>query len=224
MRYSDLTKEVTTMIIPRNSPESRTEQQAHQRFLLISPLLDPNLDEAKKLQLRENIAAAENISIRTLYRYEKAYREGGFSGLKPADWQMNPSARLPENFGDLIREAILLKREVPTRSVRQIIQILELEGKAALGVLKRSTMERHLYDAGFGVRQMKMYRDARESSSRRFCKPHRMMLIQADIKYGPKLPLAKTGQMCRLICPRPLTTTPGFFLPPDSMTTRRKRL
>lgn len=181
------------MIIPRTSPESRTEQQAHQRFLLISPLLDPNLDEAKKLQLRENIAAAENISIRTLYRYEKAYREGGFSGLKPADRQMNPSARLPKNFGDLIQEAILLKREVPARSVRQIIQILELEGKAAPGVLKRSTMERHLYNAGFGVRQMKMYRDARESSSRRFCKPHRMMLIQADIKYGPKLPIGKNG-------------------------------
>lgn len=181
------------MTISRNSPESRTEQQAHQRFLLISPLLDPNLDEAKKLQLRENIAATENISIRTLYRYEKAYREGGFSGLKPADRQLNPSARLPANFGDLIQEAILLKREVPTRSVRQIIQILELEGKAAPGVLKRSTMERHLYNAGFGVRQMKMYRDARESSSRRFCKAHRMMLIQADIKYGPKLPIGKNG-------------------------------
>ena len=179
------------MTIDRNSSENWQEEQAHQRFLLISPLLDPNLDTAKKLQLREQIAQAQGISVRTLYRYEKAYLEGGFSGLKPMDRQRKPSARLPENFGDLIQEAILLKREVPSRSVRQIIQILELEGKAAPGELKRSTMERHLYNAGFSVRQMKMYRDARESSSRRFCKPHRMMLVQADIKYGPKLPIGK---------------------------------
>ena len=173
------------MTIYKNSLENRQEQQAHERFLLISPLLDPNLDNAKKLQLRENIAQVENVSTRTLYRYEKAYREGGFAGLKPMDRQQMPSARLPENFGALLQEAILLKREVPGRSVRQIIQILELEGKAAPGALKRSTLERHLYAAGFSVRQMKMYREARDSSARRFCKPHRMMLIQADIKYGP---------------------------------------
>ena len=40
---------------------------------------------------------------------------------------------------------------------------------------------------------MKTYKEARESSSKRFCKPHRMMLIQGDIKYGPKLPLGKNG-------------------------------
>ena len=51
------------------------------------------------------------------------------------------------------------------------------------GVLKRSTLGRYLYRAGFGVKQMQMYQDARESSSKRFCKPHRMMLLQGDIKY-----------------------------------------
>lgn len=71
------------MTIYRNSSENWQEQQAHQRFLLISPLLDPNLDAAKKLQLREQIAKTQEISIRTLYRYEKAYLEGGFAGLKP---------------------------------------------------------------------------------------------------------------------------------------------
>lgn len=34
-----------------------------------------------------------------------------------------------------------------------------------------------------------------KSSSKRFCKPHRMMLIQGDIKYGPKLPIGKNGTM-----------------------------
>ena len=31
--------------------------------------------------------------------------------------------------------------------------------------------------------------DARSSSLKRFCKPHRMMLLQGDIKYGCKLPM-----------------------------------
>lgn len=34
-----------------------------------------------------------------------------------------------------------------------------------------------------------------KSSSKRFCKPHRMMLIQGDIKYGLKLPIGKNGTM-----------------------------
>ncbi|MCD8075289.1 MAG: hypothetical protein LUF27_09725 [Lachnospiraceae bacterium] len=96
---------------------------------------------------------------------------------------------------ELVAEAIQLKREVPERSVSQIIYILELEGRVEPGRLKRSTMQRYLYKAGFGERQMQMYKDARKSSSKRFCKPNRMMLVQANIKYGPKLPIEKKGAM-----------------------------
>ena len=78
------------------------------------------------------------------------------------------------------QEAILLKREVPTRSVNQIILILEGEGKVKSGLLKRSTLQEHLYKAGFGRRQMSKVAEARKGSSRRFCRPHRMMLAQAD--------------------------------------------
>jgi transposase InsO family protein len=94
-----------------------------------------------------------------------------------------------------MQEAILLKREVPTRSVRQIIFILEAEGIAEPGVLKRSTVQDHLYAAGFGRKQMKKYHEGQKSSSKRFCKAHRMMLLQADIKYGPKLPIGPGGKM-----------------------------
>jgi transposase InsO family protein len=93
-----------------------------------------------------------------------------------------------------MQEAIVLKREVPSRSVRQIIYILETEGKAEPGVLKRSTVQDHLYAAGFGQKQMKKYNEGQKSSSKRFCKPNRMMLVQADIKYGPKLPIGPGGK------------------------------
>ena len=41
---------------------------------------------------------------------------------------MRPSPSLPENFDELVSEAIQLKREVPSRSISQIILILEMEG------------------------------------------------------------------------------------------------
>lgn len=48
---------------------------------------------------------------------------------------------------------------------------------------------------------MQMYKEARESSSKRFCKPHRMMLLQGDIKYGCKLPIGKNGAMVQTYLP-----------------------
>ena len=171
------------------------EQEALHRYQMIAPLLDESLDLAKRSRMREDIATRNDLSSRTLFRYEDAYRKGGFSGLRPKSRSQKRSKKLPANFDELLAEAIQLKREEPKRSVTQIITILELEGRVKPGVLKRSTLERYLYRAGFGVRQMQMYNDARKSSSRRFCKPHRMMLLQGDIKYGPKLPIGKNGAM-----------------------------
>ena len=163
------------------------DEEALKRYGMIVPLLDPELDEGKRRQMREEAAERNGISKRTLYRYEKGYREEGFEGLRPAGRTKKRRQGLPENFERIMEQAVQLKREVPKRSVRQIIKILELEGWAQPGVLKQSTMQRHLYDAGLGKRQMKRYAEKRETSSRRFCRPHRMELLQGDIKYGPDL-------------------------------------
>lgn len=61
------------------------DQEALHRFQLISPLLQTGLDDARRLQLRRTIADENNISVRTLYRYEKAFAEKQFAGLRPAD-------------------------------------------------------------------------------------------------------------------------------------------
>lgn len=170
------------------------DDAALHRYQMIAPLLDPSTDQAAKLGKRESIAEQNGISVRTLYRYEKQFRENGFSGLKPADRTMCPSPLLPDNYEELVAEAIQLRKEVPKRSVEQIILILELEGRVAPGVLKRSTLQSRLYAAGYGAKQLKTVTEARESSSKRFCKPHRMMLVQGDIKYGPVLPAGKDGK------------------------------
>lgn len=166
------------------------------RFQMISPLLDPEMDNAKRIQLRQRIAENNGLSVRTIYRYEKGYREKQFAGLRPMNRQMRRSQRLPDNWDEIVGEAILLKREVPKRSVRQIIKILEIEGWAAPGIVKQSTLQRHLFRAGLGVKQMRRFTEKRETSARRFCRPHRMELIQADIKYGPDL-RTKDGKLIK---------------------------
>ena len=170
------------------------EDAALERFRLIAPLLDETLDPAKRLMLRKEIAGSNGLTTRSLYRYEAAYRADGFAGLKPMDREQRRSQSLPENFDELVSEAVQLKREVPTRSVAQIILILEGEGKVRTGLLKRSTLQEHLHKAGFGRAHMRKAAEARKGSSRRFCRPHRMMLTQSDIKYV-KLPIGKDGRL-----------------------------
>ena len=57
--------------------------KALERYTLIAPLLEDSLDPAKRLQMREDIASRNGISLRSLYRYEAAFKKEGFSGLKP---------------------------------------------------------------------------------------------------------------------------------------------
>lgn len=130
------------------------DEEALRRYQMIAPLLDEDLDEGKRRQLREETAEKYGISKRSLYRYEAKYREGAFDGLRPMKREKRRSQVLPENYDEIVGEAIQLKREVPKRSVRQIIKILETEGYAPPGVIKASTLQRYLYNAGFGVKQM----------------------------------------------------------------------
>lgn len=124
------------------------DNEALRRYTLIAPLLQEDLDNAKRVALRKQIAEANDMTIRSLYRYEKAFKDQAFNGLRPMNREKRRSQALPDNFDELVDEAIQLRREVPERSVSQIILILELEHRIAPGVLKRSTLERHLYKIG----------------------------------------------------------------------------
>lgn len=169
------------------------DSKALEKYAMISPLLDEDLDNAAALELRRKLSERYEVSERTLRRYMNSFQESGFDGLRPAERIHYNKNAMPDNYEELLQEAIQLRREVPRRSIEQIILILEMEGRVAPGILKRPTLQRHMYQAGFGASHMEIYRDARKSSSKRFCKPHRMMLVQGDIKYGPLLPIGKNG-------------------------------
>lgn len=169
------------------------DAEALRRFQMIAPLVADGMDPARRIELRREIALKHDVSERTVRRYETAYGNNAFEGLKPVS-RVSGEIRGPfPGFGKVLDEAILLKREVPSRSVNQIIYILEAEKVVEPGKLTRPTLQRYLYRAGFGRKQMKKYSEAQTSSSKRFCKPHRMMLVQADIKYVMRLPIGKNG-------------------------------
>ena len=160
-------------------------EEALERYRMIAPLLDPELDSSKRCMLREQIAEREDISVRTVYRYERQYKEEHFEGLMPKPREKRRTQKLPENWDEIVAEAVQLRKEVPRRSVRQLILILESEDYAPPGVIKQSTLQRYLQDAGMSKKALKRYTEDRKPSSKKFCRDHRLELYQGDIKYGP---------------------------------------
>lgn len=168
----------------------KAEEIATNRMQLLAPLLADGLDKAKEAQIRQEICRQTGISDRTVRRYLEAYRNEGFAGLRPKG---KYTKRLEEAIPPMILDqAILLRREVPTRSVAQIIKILEWEGLVKPGFLKRSTLQEKLLERGYSTRHMRMYAET-GIAARRFQKRHRNKLWHSDIKFGPFLPIGENG-------------------------------
>jgi putative transposase len=171
--------------------KEKSEEIATNRMQLIAPLLDKGLDAAKIMQLRKQICDQNGISDRTLRRYQAQYLKTGYNGLKPKGKQQH---RLEEAIPEeVINQAVLLRREVPTRSVSQIIQILEWEGLVPEGTIKRSTLQEKLALKGYSTRHMKLY-TTQGIATRRFQRKQRNDLWHSDIKYGPYLPIGPKGE------------------------------
>lgn len=170
--------------------QKKAETIAAERVQLLSPLLAEGLDAAKANQIKARIAEQTGLSERTIRRYLARYQANGFLGLRPKGRcrKTNQEAIAPA----ILEQAILLRREVPSRSVAQLIQILEWEGRVAPGQLKRSTLQEKLAERGYSTRQMKMYTQS-GVASRRFQQTSRNRLWHSDIKYGPYLPIGPDG-------------------------------
>ena len=140
---------------------------AERRMIMIAPLLSIPLLSVEYYEKRREISESSEVSTRTLQRYVDAYSEFGIDGLEPKG---RVPAQNPVISKEILAEAIRLRREVPSRSVPTIIQILELEGKAEPGVLKRTTLQRALAREGYSTAMMKI---------------QVIFLIQKNSKYYP---------------------------------------
>lgn len=170
--------------------KNKSDDIASERMQLVSPLLAEGTDPAKMRELKKAICEQTGLSERTLRRYLAAYRADGFAGLRPKDKKQERTTEAITPY--LLEQAILLRREVPSRSVTQIIQILEWEGLAKPGEIKRSTLQEKLMERGFSSRHMRLYANT-GIAARRFQHKQRNQLWQADIKFGPYLPIGESG-------------------------------
>ena len=171
--------------------QKKAEDIAQQRMQLLSPLLAEGLDPAEAKEIKIRIYQQTGISERTLRRYMAQYRETGFAGLKPkGKGQLRTQEAIPPN---ILEQAILLRRQVPGRSVTQLVQILEWEGLVEPGRIKRSTLQEHLANRGYSTRQMKLYSTS-GVAARRFQQRWRNKLWHSDIKYVA--PVKGTWEIC----------------------------
>lgn len=169
--------------------QRKAEAIAAERVQLLSPLLAEGLDAAKVRQIKGRICEQTGLSERTIRRYLAQYQTSGFSGLCPKSKRRGPERAIAP---EILEQAILLRREVPGRSVAQLIQILEWEGRVQPGQLKRSTLQERLAQRGYSTRQMRMYADS-GVATRRFQHKYRNKLVHSDIKFGPYLPIGANG-------------------------------
>lgn len=165
--------------------------KAADKVQLIAPLLSETLSTADRVDLQKRIATESGLSYRTIGRYVEGFKKEKLLGLVASTKTRDDLKTISD---DVIAQAIILRRELPSRSIEDIIFILTSEGFVARDEIKRSTLQRRLQQAGYSKRQMMQYMKTPSLvSTRRYQKEHRMMLLQGDIKYGPYLPIGPNG-------------------------------
>jgi transposase InsO family protein len=164
------------------------------RYTLILPLLrHERARDGTKRELCAAIAATphtiphsqrHSVSVPTLRRWEKAYRDGGFEALKPCTRRDRGATRAIST--PTLDRAEALKRELPSRSARTIIDILQRDQAAPIPETRLAprTLRRHL--AARGVTTARLLKP--DTAYRRFERSHFGDLWQSDALHGPRLP------------------------------------
>lgn len=141
-------------VVPMPSDAAR-QAVATFRFEIIAPLAVRKLEPGERAHVVRDLASrlwktpdgrVIRIHARTITRWLSRYRASGFAGLLPEERSDRGVRRvLPEQ---VVARAIVLRQEDPERSVLQIIRIMELEGMAEPGAIKRTTLGEALCRAG----------------------------------------------------------------------------
>lgn len=169
------------------------EEIALFRYQVIAPAVGPEVDASTAAALLRDLAAKEyripgssrtRVGLRTLQRWVALYRSGGLEALQPQVRDDEGRVRVLDPA--IVELACDLRREVPARSVRQIIDILELSGKVEPGTVKRSTLAQHL--VRLGVSREAVVRQKHRQTFRRFGAQHRNQLWQGDCQHTLALP------------------------------------
>ncbi|MDQ7827360.1 MAG: Mu transposase C-terminal domain-containing protein [Candidatus Eremiobacteraeota bacterium] len=171
-------------------PEDLALKKALFRYQVISPLLAMDISRGEKMKRYRELADKEwvtpggkqvRISVEAIRRWLRCYKKEGFEGLKDSH-RSSRGGRIPQ---EAIVKACQLKQQVAERSIDKIITIMEDMGFAEEGLLKRSTLHRHLKERGLSARRVKAP-DRKDLA--RWQAEYANDLWQSDMLGGPYLP------------------------------------
>jgi len=157
---------------------------------VIAPLVCRRLDEAERRQLKEEILGQtfltpdeqeKRVAERTLREWIARYRLYGFDGLlrlKRNDRGVHTA--IP---ADLVSQAYVLRKELPTRSIKGILAHFRAK-KIDVGGVAKTTLNRYLNNLGVPKEKVQ----GQKGVFQRWQKEHANELWQADTSAGVWLP------------------------------------
>jgi transposase InsO family protein len=136
------------------------------------------------------------VSIRTLERYKHLYEKGGLDALKPAGMP----ARGCRLSSEILFAAETLRKELPSRSVEQIIFLLEQQNPVWKDQIPPSTLARHFRNKDLTRRQL--VKGNSEDRYRRFETDAPLRIWQSDFKHSVYLtdPLSQNRKRKTILC------------------------
>jgi len=177
---------------PETDPHDLNTDIALFRYGLIAQLVHTPPDTGQQERLLREIASRTytipgstrtRVSITTLRRYLKTYREKGFDALRPGPRTDAGAARAfpPE----VLDKAIALREEQPSRTTQTIVDILQRDESLSLSrSVNVHTLTTHLRRRGKTRRVLAQM----GKTYRRFEREHVNSLWQGDALVGPWLP------------------------------------
>jgi transposase InsO family protein len=133
---------------------------------------------------------------RTLWSWWSRYKKRGLLGLVPKLRKDKGISR--EITPEVLEAAIQARKEVPSRSTKTIIDLLVRRQLVSPGSLARSTLDRHLEQAGFSRRRLKTL-GAKRYIRLLFEQPNEFWVgdyHEAPIQYEPRTDSFRTIHLC----------------------------
>ena len=165
---------------------NREENEALFWCNLLAPLIFDEIENGNKTNFLEELASQEyilpdgsskRVSVSTLKRKLKKYREEGFQGLQRK--LRSDKGQIRSVSPEVLTSAIAIKKDQPNRSDEAINNILEeIHGVR----IKRSTLLRHLRKAGATRRKLGI---SKKPVRKRWSREKTNALWSGDFAYGP---------------------------------------
>lgn len=170
--------------------ENLRRKWAEFRFAAISPLVCRRMDDAQKREEKRKIlhtsfttpiGVQKLVAERTLNSWIARYKLYGFDGLMRTASKLEGTCQaIPE---DILNAAVILRQELPCRSIRGIMSVLRAKG-FDVNKISRSTMNFHLNRLGASKEKYA----SEKGTFQPFQKDHANDLWQADCSGGIYLP------------------------------------